>query len=143
MAGLLSRLIGGDLVFSCTGRGVCESCDGRHMAQAAAHRVIRWFSLNRLLDAAAVADMLAWENSGSSIDASVRIMLIDRVRYVLPCHKALHGYQLGRYQAGGSVTRRNHAATRPHVPVLEDVGGRVEAVVSEVLTCAGASLSFV
>jgi hypothetical protein len=32
----------------------------------------------RLLDAAAAADMLAWENSGVSIDASVRITLLDR-----------------------------------------------------------------
>jgi hypothetical protein len=41
-------------------------------------RVIRWFRLARLLDAAAATDMLAWENSGFSIDASVRITLIDR-----------------------------------------------------------------
>ena len=41
-------------------------------------RVIRWFMLARLLDASAAADMLAWENSGFSIDASVRIALIDR-----------------------------------------------------------------
>ena len=41
-------------------------------------RVIRWFRLARLLDAAAAADMLAWENSGFSIDASVRITLVDR-----------------------------------------------------------------
>jgi len=40
-------------------------------------RVIRWFRMQRLLDAAAAADMLAWENSGFSIDASVRITLID------------------------------------------------------------------
>jgi hypothetical protein len=40
--------------------------------------VIRWFRLAGLLDAAAAADMLAWENSGFSIDASVRITLIDR-----------------------------------------------------------------
>ena len=40
--------------------------------------MIRWFRLTRLLDAAAAADMLAWENSGFSIDASVRIELIDR-----------------------------------------------------------------
>jgi hypothetical protein len=33
-------------------------------------RVIRWFKLSRLLDAAAAADRLAWENSGFSIDAS-------------------------------------------------------------------------
>ena len=41
-------------------------------------RVIRWFRRSRLLDAAAAADMLAWENSGFSVDASVRITLIDR-----------------------------------------------------------------
>ena len=41
-------------------------------------RVIRWFRLTRLLDAAAAADILAWENSGFSVDASVRITLIDR-----------------------------------------------------------------
>ena len=39
-------------------------------------RVIRWFRMQRLLDAAAAADMLAWENSGFSIDASVRITLL-------------------------------------------------------------------
>ena len=41
-------------------------------------RVIRWFRLAHLLDASAAAAMLAWENSGFSIDASVRIALIDR-----------------------------------------------------------------
>ena len=41
-------------------------------------RAIRWFRRSRLLDAAAAADMLAWENSGFSVDASVRITLIDR-----------------------------------------------------------------
>jgi len=40
--------------------------------------LIRWFRMQRLLDAAAAADMLAWENSGFSVDASVRITLIDR-----------------------------------------------------------------
>ena len=39
-------------------------------------RVILWFRRSRLLDAAAAADMLAWENSGFSIDASVRITLL-------------------------------------------------------------------
>jgi hypothetical protein len=39
-------------------------------------RVIRWFRLARLLDAAAAADMLGWENSGLSVDASVRITLL-------------------------------------------------------------------
>jgi hypothetical protein len=41
-------------------------------------RVLRWFRMQRLLHAAAAADMLAWENSGFSVDASVRITLIDR-----------------------------------------------------------------
>ena len=37
--------------------------------------MIRWFRMQRLLDVAAAADMLAWKNSGFSIDASVRITL--------------------------------------------------------------------
>ena len=41
-------------------------------------RLIRWFRRARLLNAEAAADMLAWENSGFSVDASVRIALIDR-----------------------------------------------------------------
>ncbi|MFM1903856.1 MAG: hypothetical protein RLZZ440_1756, partial [Planctomycetota bacterium] len=41
-------------------------------------RVIRWFRIQRLLNSAAAADMLAWENRGFSIDASVRITLLDR-----------------------------------------------------------------
>jgi hypothetical protein len=41
-------------------------------------RVIRWFRLARLFDTAAAADMLAWENSGFSVDASVRITLLER-----------------------------------------------------------------
>jgi hypothetical protein len=36
-------------------------------------RVVRWFCMQRLL--AAAADMLAWVNSGFSVDASVRITL--------------------------------------------------------------------
>ena len=34
--------------------------------------------MQRLLDADAAANMLRWENSGFSVDASVRITLIDR-----------------------------------------------------------------
>ena len=41
-------------------------------------RLILWFRRTQLLDAAASADMLGWENSGFSIDASVRIALVDR-----------------------------------------------------------------
>jgi hypothetical protein len=39
-------------------------------------RAICWLRMQRLLDAAAAADMLAWENSGFSVDASVRITLL-------------------------------------------------------------------
>ncbi len=41
-------------------------------------RLIRWFKRAGLLDAEAAADMLAWEHSGFSIDATVRISLDDR-----------------------------------------------------------------
>ena len=41
-------------------------------------RVVRWFRMQRLLDAAAAADMRAWDNGGFSVEASVRITLIDR-----------------------------------------------------------------
>ena len=39
-------------------------------------RVIAFFKRQGFLNAHAAADMLAWENSGFSIDASVRITLI-------------------------------------------------------------------
>ena len=52
-------------------------------------RVIRWFRLARLLDAAAAADMLAWENSGFSIDASVRITLF-RLQLRVYCQPLEH-----------------------------------------------------
>jgi hypothetical protein len=48
------------------------------LTERVCRRTIRWFRLTRLLDAAAAVDMLAWENSGFSVDASVRITLIDR-----------------------------------------------------------------
>ena len=48
------------------------------LTERVCRRVIRWFRLTHLLDAAAAADMLAWENSGFSVDTSVRIALIDR-----------------------------------------------------------------
>jgi hypothetical protein len=41
-------------------------------------RVVRRFRMQRLLDADAAADMIARENSGFSVEASVRITLIDR-----------------------------------------------------------------
>jgi len=41
-------------------------------------RVIRWFRRMGFLDARTAADMLAWDNSGFPVDASVRITPIDR-----------------------------------------------------------------
>jgi hypothetical protein len=41
-------------------------------------RVVRWFRMQQLLRADAAADMLAWKNNVFSVDASVRITLIDR-----------------------------------------------------------------
>jgi len=47
-------------------------------SQDCRRRLIRWLKRTRLLDAEAAADMLGWENSGFSVDATVRIALIDR-----------------------------------------------------------------
>ena len=52
--------------------------DPAALTERVRRRVIRWFRMQRLLDVAAAANMLAWENSGFSTDASVRITLIDR-----------------------------------------------------------------
>ncbi|CRI65087.1 transposase (fragment) [Thiocapsa sp. KS1] len=41
-------------------------------------RVLRWFSRHGLLDPEDARDMLAWDNSGFSLDASVRIAGHDR-----------------------------------------------------------------
>jgi len=52
------------------------SADLAALTERVRRRVIRWFRMRRLLDAAAAADMLARENSGFSVDASVRITLL-------------------------------------------------------------------
>ena len=57
-----------DLLSRALGIGAEVVRDGLHLHETG----------QRLLDAAAAADMLAWENSGFSVDASVRITLIDR-----------------------------------------------------------------
>jgi hypothetical protein len=55
-----------------------NQADLTSLTERVRRRVIRWFRLARLLDAAAAADMLVWVNSGFSVDASVRIALLDR-----------------------------------------------------------------
>jgi hypothetical protein len=75
-----------DGVFVPTGDGRPAFLPARPITQAdlatltekVRRRVVRWFRMQRLLDADAAVDMLAWENSGFSVDASVRITLIDR-----------------------------------------------------------------
>jgi hypothetical protein len=42
------------------------AADVAALTERVRRRVIRWFRLARLLDSAAAADMLAWENSGFS-----------------------------------------------------------------------------
>jgi len=41
-------------------------------------RLVRWFRRKGFLSREAAADMLIWQHSGFSVDASVRISLADR-----------------------------------------------------------------
>ncbi len=77
-------------------------------------RVVRWFCMQRLLDAAAAADMLAWVNSGFSIDASVRITL-NGIQLRVYCQHLEH---LLRYCA-----RPPFALER--LSVIRDADGRI------------------
>jgi hypothetical protein len=54
------------------------SADLATLTERVRRRLVRWFRRRRLIDAETAADMLAWENSGFSIDSSVRIALHDR-----------------------------------------------------------------
>ncbi|MEI8228316.1 MAG: hypothetical protein WCH77_08640 [Planctomycetota bacterium] len=47
------------------GRPITQA-DLTTLTERVRRRVIRWFRLNRLLDAAAATDMLAWENRGGA-----------------------------------------------------------------------------
>jgi hypothetical protein len=55
-----------------------NAADLATLTERVRRRVIAFFKRQGFLDAHAAADMLAWENSGFSIDASVRITLLDR-----------------------------------------------------------------
>ena len=66
--------------------------------------MIRWFRLTHLLDAAAAADRLAWENSWFSIDASVRIA-VNGIQLHVYCQHLEH---LLRYCARGTRPPRKH-----------------------------------
>ncbi len=75
-----------DGVFVPTGDGPPAFLPARLITQAdlatltekVRRRFVRWFRMQRLIDADAASDMLRWENSGFSVDASVRITLVDR-----------------------------------------------------------------
>ena len=52
-------------------------------------RVVRWFRIQRLLDADTAVDMIVRENSGFSVDASVRITLF-RLQLRVYCQPLEH-----------------------------------------------------
>jgi hypothetical protein len=58
--------------------GLFPKADLATLTEKVRRRVVRWFRMQRLLDGDAAADMHAREKSGLSVDASVRIALIDR-----------------------------------------------------------------
>jgi len=60
------------------GSRAITQADLASLTERVRRRVVRWFRMQRMLDAAVAAEMLAWENSGYSVDASVRITLLDR-----------------------------------------------------------------
>ncbi len=49
------------------------------VTQRVRRRLVRWFCRKGLLSREAAAEMLAWQHSGFSVDASVRISSSDRV----------------------------------------------------------------
>ncbi len=86
-----------DGVFVPTGDGPPALLPGRLITQAdlatltekVRRRVVRWFRIQRLLDADAAADMIVRENSGFSVDASVRITLF-RLQLRVYCQPLEH-----------------------------------------------------
>jgi hypothetical protein len=74
-------------------------------------RAIRWFRMQRLLDAAAAADMLAWDTAGFPSTLFVRITLLDRD---VPSYFRSLEHLLGRprpeVHAAGSQWRRRTLA---------------------------------
>ena len=79
-------------------------------------RVIRWFRLAHLLDASAAADMIAWENSGFSIDASVRIALNRPRRAELLSELGTPAAVLCAAPLCIGATVRDPRPSRPHHP---------------------------
>jgi hypothetical protein len=68
-------------------------------------RLVRWFLRKRLLDAEAAAAMLAWENGGFSIDASVRIAVwSSRILVNRSSHRRSRRHE-GRRPGGTSSCR--------------------------------------
>ena len=55
-----------------------SSADLATVTQRVRLRLVRWFRRKGFLSREAAADMLIWQHSGFSVDASVRISLADR-----------------------------------------------------------------
>ena len=55
-----------------------SAADLATLTQRVRRRLVRWCCRKGLLSREAAADMLAWQHSGFSVDASVRISLADR-----------------------------------------------------------------
>jgi hypothetical protein len=92
-------------------------------------RVVCWFRMQRLLDAAAAADMIARENGGFSVDASVRITLF-RLQLRVYCQPLEH---LLRYCARPSLAEvpladrslATEATMEPSATVSRNQGAKI------------------
>jgi hypothetical protein len=60
------------------GLGLFPEAEPATLTEKVRRRVVRWFRMQRRLDADASVDMRARENSGFSVDARVRISFVDR-----------------------------------------------------------------
>ena len=75
--GVFERVaVGGDLAFH-SARPL-SAADLATVTQRVRRRFVRWFYRQKFLSREATADMLAWQHSGFSVDASVRISPSDR-----------------------------------------------------------------
>jgi hypothetical protein len=72
------------------------------LAERVRRRVLRWFRMQRLLAAAAAADMLAWVNSGFSGSHSLTAMCRAISRVLSTCCGTAPGRLLTAVENGGA-----------------------------------------
>jgi hypothetical protein len=82
--GVFSATAAGDGVAFLPGRPISPA-DLATLTERVRRRLLRSFRRRRLIDAETATDMLAWQNSGFSIDSSDGRP--ERIRYALPRHK--------------------------------------------------------